>query len=313
MKLRNKRLAAGIMAVVFAAAMPLTAFADEDTVSGTDIPEYTAEDLKEGFEAAKDFADKFLDFDTEGVKDVIDSAKDSVKDAVGIPNSDEIKDKIPDEVVSATDKIKDVIGNIDSALPEVDDVPGSDDAADDDDASAEDSKKIFWVDGIWGLNLQVHPGYNVELPDELEVTYTDGTKGMAKVTWTETDDVSPVDATKHNTIFEGTDGEWGFFFIHAHVEGYGKIVAVKVRITAKAPIPEKPEEPTEPEQPTEPEEPTEPEQPTEPEKPADPITPSEVIENVKTGENDLTMVWVLFMFSASAMAVGFTSRKFRRA
>ncbi len=325
MKIRNKRIAAGILAAVFAVAMPASAFAAEGVVSGTDLP--TADQIHDSF---MDYANSFMDkmpsvdelkdkFTSTPDLDEMKDAFDSINGKFEIPNGDEIKNSIPDEFLTGSDKIKDVIDQIGNKLPgddtTTDDTTSDDTVADDttaDDTVADDTtaeNKIVWVDGIWDLNLEVHPGYNVVLPETLEVTYADGTKGHANVTWTETDNVSPVDATKHNTIFEGTDSEWGFFFIHAHVENYGTIVAVKVRITAKAPIPEEPKD----DEPVAPVDPIVPEEPEEPEDPKDPIGPSEEIENVQTGENDLTMVWVLFMFSVSAMAVTFTSRKFRRA
>ncbi len=313
MKLRNKRLAAGILAVVFAAAMPASAFAaeTEEAVSATDTTAYTAEDLKNDI---SDAVTAFVNGDTETVKSYFDSTSDYVKDSAGITEEDEAE--ISAEINAGVETATEITEKLGALAPETEDTTDeavAEEAADtttDEEASTEESKKIVWVDGIWDLNLETHPGYNVELPEQLLVTYADGTKGYANVTWTEHDDVTPVDATTHNTIFEGTDSEWGFFLIHAHVEGYGRIIGVKVRITAKAPIPEEPEEPDEPVVPDEPTEPTEPEDTN---KPSGDLNTSETIENVQTGENDLTMVWVLFMFSASAMAVGFTSRKFRRA
>ncbi|MDD6396474.1 MAG: Ig-like domain-containing protein [Firmicutes bacterium] len=124
---------------------------------------------------------------------------------------DKIKDKgLLDDIL---DDIKDSIGdNLDSETEEKKD--GKD----------TQSKDIQSVD--FPGPFYVYPGYDVELPEFITATFTDGTIGEVPITWTEPDG-SPVDAKKHS----------GMFFVNGHVNNYPRILAVRVMIMTGIPVP----------------------------------------------------------------------------
>lgn len=333
MKLRNKKFAAGILAVIFAAAMPVSAFAEE--VSNSDVadktPTVTVDDIKESLKdslkkipSTDELMDAVTNPDLDAMKEGLDSFNGSIKDAADLPSIDVIKEDIetyygeafenvdtqqikeyleefnklnPDSQVDIKEFTQLLKGNGSTTAPSTNNETTASSTADKYIIKAEAAKAPYLV----------YPGYDVELPKTATVTYNDGSTEEVPVTWTMADG-SPVDSKNHDTIFPGTENEYGYFLIYGTVENFNVKIVKGVRITTKA---EKPTESTttttEATTTT-----TEATTTTTEAAPSETTTTTDtVIENVQTGEGNYSMVWVMFMFSAAALAVTVTSRKFR--
>lgn len=336
MKLRNKKFAAGILAVIFAAAMPVSAFAEE--VSNSDVadntPAITVGDIKDSLmnslkdiPSADELTKSIIDPDLDAMKEGLDSFNGSIKDAADLPSIDIIKEDIetyygeafenvdtqqikeyleefnklnPDSQVDIEEFTELLKGNGSTTAPSTNNNETT--------ASSTADKYIIMADVEGGHPYLVYPGYDVELPEVATVTYNDGSKEEVPVTWAMVDG-SPVDAKNHDTIFTGEANEYGYFLVYGTVANYNVKIVRGVRITRDA------EKPTESTTTTTEAATTTTEEATTTTTEAAPsettTTTDTVIENVQTGEGNYSMIWVMFMFSAAALAVTVTSRKFR--